>query len=80
MTRVKRTGKNETIIFRNAASVLTFDFDDTVVFDSTSALVLGLRKNEDVVVVDGVVAAIGADCAQKFLSNANVTESDARSY
>lgn len=77
MTKVKLTGKNETVVFRNAACILTFDFDASGVFDSTSTLVLGQKKQEDLVIVDGVIEAIGKNCAEKYKNSAHYTEIDA---
>lgn len=77
MSKIKVAGKNETLVFQNAACIVTMDFDDSLVFDSTSPLVLGVRKNEDLVVRNGVIVEIGAGAAQRYLNDANLTVIDA---
>lgn len=80
MSQVRIAKKDEIIIFKNAACIVTLDFDATAVFDSTSPLILGLRHNEDLIVRDGVIAAIGPGTAKEFESENNVTVIDAHAF
>lgn len=66
LEKVKVAGPGTTLVFKDAACVVTMDCADVLSLESTSPLILGCRKDVDVVIRDGKVVAIGPGEGQNF--------------
>ena len=73
---VAASGK--TLVFKDASCVLTMECADARQHESSSPVLLGAKKNVDVVIVDGKIAEICSSAAQKYTQNGSTQIIDAR--